>query len=266
MLLFSQTPSDEPPPRDACEVVLWNLRHGGGNTRTPEQALFLLQHDPDIVVLNEVRASRGSQLLAALAAHGLPHAVMAPAAEDRTNRVAIIARDPITIVQAKVARLIIARTTGLTIIAAHVPDESAPRPRAELWQRVVDAARTHRDEHTLIAADFNTSRTGVDPLRRGQTCERHMGTLASLGYADVWRIEKKSASDAWSWAGPRGERHRLDAIFASQTLQKHAENAVYDTTCAEQGLSDHALLRVRLRARNMWKTIENAPVPAENHL
>ncbi len=236
-----------PPPVHAARtrVALWNLRHGGGNERTPAHALHLLALDADILILTEVRAARGSQLAAALAPHGYTHSCIASAPHEHVNRVAILARSPVTILACDSPRLLVAMTHAahvgaLVLIAAHVPDESAPRGRADCWQALLTHARTHAAENCLIAADFNTSRTGVDPHRRGQTCERHMGTLTSLGYTDSWNSRAEAHAAAWSWQGPGGERHRLDGIHLSKSLQKQAENAVYDTTCVTDGLSDHA--------------------------
>ena len=253
MSLFA---ASTPPPLTRAahtRIALWNLRHGGGNERTPAHALHLLTLDADIIILTELRAARGSQLASAPAAHGYAHSCIAAAPQPHINRVAILARVPLHTVACDSPRLLVARAhiphaAPLTIIAAHIPDESAPRGRADCWQSLLAHARTHAAENSLIAADFNTSRSGIDAPRPGQTCERHMGTLTSLGYTDSWRGFASGATDAWSWQGPRGERHRLDGIHLSQTLQKQAENAVYDTTCVTGGLSDHAAFVLTLRA------------------
>lgn len=266
MHLFS--PSAKPPPVAPATqtVLLWNLRHGGSNTRTPEQALHLLEYQPDIIILAELRASRGSQLLTMLAEQGLMHHAIAPASSDRINRVAIVSREPLHSVASTSPRLLTARVGELTIIAAHIPDESNPRARADLWHGLLALAREHRDRPALIAGDFNTSRRGIDPARRGQTCERHMGTLCSLGYRDVWISAENPLPGTWSWAGPMGERHRLDGIFVSDQLHKCAENPVYDTTCVTQGLSDHAVFSVKIAPPRMWISHQNSPLPPESSL
>ena len=154
----------------------------------------------------------------------------------------------------------------LTIIAAHIPDESNPRARADLWHGLLALAREHRDRPALIAGDFNTSRRGIDPARHSQTCERHMGTLCSLGYRDVWISAENPLPGTWSWAGPMGERHRLDGIFVSEQLHKCAENPVYDTTCVTQGLSDHAVFSVKIAPSSMWISRQNSSLPLESSL
>lgn len=253
MSLFASSTPPPLAPAAHMRVALWNLRHGGGNERTPAHALHLHALDADIIMLTEVRAARGSQLAAALAPHGYTHACIAPAVHERVNRVAILARTPLALLACDGPRLLVARAHaacrgGLVIIAAHIPDESAPRGRADCWQALLTHARTHAEENCLIAADFNTSRTGVDPHRRGQTCERHMGTLTSLGYTDSWNARAQAPQAAWSWQGPRGERHRLDGIHVSQSLRNHSETAVYDTTCVTEGLSDHAICMLTIAA------------------
>lgn len=239
-------------------MVAWNLRHGGGNTRTPEQALFLQSLLPDVVALSEVREARGSQLRCMLADVGLTH-WLEPKAASARNRVAIASRFALVPIaqEAWRERFVAAKIEHLDIavLSVHVPDENNERARAEVWQLVVDQARSLRDTRAIVAGDFNTQRTaahasrvstrdgrgktekvgavsettdfpqktGVDERtawrggrRVGQTCERMMGMLATHGYVDV--TSPSVSSQQPTWFGPSGERHAIDGIWASKPL------------------------------------------------
>lgn len=231
-------------------IIAWNLMHGGGRTRTAEAAILLAQARPDIVILTEFRAARGSQLLSALADAGLGHAASAPPARGG-NTVTIAARWPLqnaTVPNSAPNGRALAcdiPAVGLSVLGVHVPDESAVSARDRAWSATIAWARGHADHPAVIAGDFNTSRTGIDPVRENQTCEHCLGVLESLGFRDAWRAAHPG-STAVSWFGPCGERQRLDAAFVSRPLAETIESAVYDAGCVDSGLSDHAILTVHL--------------------
>jgi exonuclease III len=246
-----------PPLR--LRVACWNLRHGGGNTRTPEQALFLISHAPDIVMLSEYRESRGDQLRAMLSDHGLAHS-LTPDAPSTRNRVAILSRWALlpTHQAAWRERLLSAKVTalGIDLIAAHVPDESAETRRASTWQGLAGLAKVlvspdaasgadwNGSPRVLIAGDFNTARTGLDAARPGQTCERWMGALATAGYRDcvVEHARARGQPLSPTWFGPMGEEHRIDGIWASSGMLASLQSASQDASCVTDKLSDHALI------------------------
>ncbi len=265
-------------------VVAWNLRHGGGNTRTPEQALFLQSLAPDVVALSEVREARGSQLRSMLADAGLTNWIEPKAASTR-NHVVIASRFALTAIAKDTwrERFVAASIEqfGIAVFSVHVPDENNETARAEVWQLVVEQARSVRDSRAIIAGDFNTQRTGVKasaktthlenmptpnpsrPQREGlseriawrggkrvgQTCERMMGMLATHGYVDVTCPSVSSQQP--TWFGPTGERHAIDGIWASKPLilassqcGGQSPSAFRETRCVEENLSDHAAIGV----------------------
>ncbi|HYF13460.1 MAG TPA: endonuclease/exonuclease/phosphatase family protein [Phycisphaerales bacterium] len=241
--------------RPTFRLAAWNLRHGGGNERTPAQAIALRSLDPDVVVLSEFRAARGGQVGAVLADGGLPHSAVAPGG-DRQNRVAVFSRAPLAVVSDAGPRLLHARidagATPFSLLAVHIPDESSPTLRAGLWQATASFAREHARAPAIIAGDFNTSRRGADPSRPGQTCERWLGAVESSGFRDAWRL-CGAAGTTPSWFGPRGERARIDMAYASESLRKTVAKCWYDASCVEAGLSDHAVLVLELLADRVEK-------------
>lgn len=268
-------------------VISWNLRHGGGNTRTPEQALFLQSLSPDIIALSEVREARGSQLRVMLADAGLVH-WLEPDAPSTRNRVAIASRFAL-VPEVQVtwrARFIAARIErfGLHVQSVHVPDENKERARAEVWQLIVEQARSLRDSRAVIAGDFNTQRTAAqlfrptattdsDPetvqertawragRRVGQSCEHLMGMLSTLGFVDL--TSPRVCDQKPTWFGPSGEQHAIDGIWASKPLvSSHSGNfpsAFRETRCVEEGLSDHAAIGVDLIVSEVGSEQRDAP-------
>lgn len=225
--------------------------HGGGPTRTAEAAILLAQAGADIAVLSEFRAARGSQVLAALSDAGLPHAASAPPSSGG-NTVTIASRWPLADARPPAsapngrALMCAIPALGLSVLGVHIPDESAVSARDRAWAATLAWGREHHALPALIAGDFNTSRAGIDPPRDNQTCEHCLGVLESLGFADVWR-RVGCPEPGISWFGPRGERQRLDAVFASRGLAHTVESASYHDSCVQQRVSDHAMLHATFR-------------------
>ncbi len=224
--------------------------HGGGPTRTAEAAILLAQAGADLVILSEFRAARGSQVLQALTDSGLVHAASAPPARGG-NTVTIASRWPLVGAHAPASspngRALACEVPllGIHVLGVHIPDESAVSARDRAWATTTAWARGHAAKRAIIAGDFNTSRTGIDPPRDGQTCEHCLGVLESLGFSDAWR-KAGCPEPGTSWFGPNGERQRLDAVFVSRTLASAIQSAGFDTSCVASRVSDHAVFKVEL--------------------
>jgi endonuclease/exonuclease/phosphatase family metal-dependent hydrolase len=233
-------------------ILAWNLMHGGGPTRTAEAAILLAHARADIAVLAEFRAARGSQILQSLADCGLTHAATAPPSRGG-NTIAIASRWSLAHAHAPPCaphgRVLACEVPALnlSVLGVHIPDESAVSARDGAWAATLAWARSHAERAALIAGDFNTSRTGIDPARDAQTCEHCLGVLESLGYRDAWR-QAGCPQPAVSWFGPCGERQRLDAIYVSRAWADRVDSVRYDASCVGTRVSDHAMLRVGLKA------------------
>lgn len=225
---------------DASTILFWNIRAGGGPARAQSILLEILAHTPDIVALAECRPTFAGQIRAALADHGLRHAVH-PSTSSRENGVLLASRHPITAVHAEPqSRLLHATTRDLTITACHIPDASDRAARVTLLSKVHACAAAFRDEKHLILGDFNANR--ADHPRRDGTA---IGKLTTLGYRDLWLHHGGDPHDP-TWQGPRGVSARLDHAYASKPLVSQAETAHHHHTPREAGLSDHSLLILRV--------------------
>ncbi|MBS0196114.1 MAG: hypothetical protein JSR77_05095 [Planctomycetes bacterium] len=227
-------------------VLAWNILHGGGPSRLPEIALSLAEQRPDICVLTEFRAARGGQLRAVLADHGLGHQT-ATHGPGRLNGVLLASRQPLMEVTMDAGRWIDAAipAADLRITAVHVPDDTQPGLKAACWQRLVAFGRERRGSRHIIIGDVNTGRRGQDALSGAFACEAMLGTLMSLGYVDAWRSLHPESRDA-TWVAPWGEGRRIDAAYISPPLATALREAQHIHDAREQGISDHAAVRVVL--------------------
>jgi endonuclease/exonuclease/phosphatase family metal-dependent hydrolase len=261
-------------------ILTWNLQHGGGPIRMPEIAIYLAQQSRseaapvDCIVLCEFRPTRSSQLAGVLADAGLMHSLIAPAPREGANTIAVFARWPvlpndITRTHApqghppggRLLACSLQRETPVQLLGVHIPDESRPSARDACWDAALAWARASAQSCAVLAGDFNTSRTGIDPPRPGQTCEHCMGALTALGFTDAWRAMPESLKPVVSWRGPCGERQRLDMIFASASLT--VTRAWYDSWPLEARLSDHAPL-IACVGVAASHTRQASPEPAAN--
>jgi exonuclease III len=238
-------------------ILSWNILHGGGPARLPEIILSLLRHEPDLVVLTEFRTTRGSQIRAALADHGLPHQLTShPQRNDPCNGMLMASRLPIEAAPSPpdfAGRWLEARLPALNVhlLGVHVPDDTRPTDKAAYWQAILRLARTRHGENCLILGDFNTGRRYQDgpvagPRRASITgCEALLGTLLSLGYVDAWRRLNPDARE-FSWVSAAGDARRIDTAYLSPALVPLLQTAVYSHFERHSSFSDHAPLLLEL--------------------
>lgn len=238
-------------------LLTWNIMHGGGPGRLCEIGLVLLEFAPDVIALNEFRARRGGSLLGVLADHGWRHQALSEAGPGE-NGVVIASRLPIESIDRHDRlgpglrrRLVSARLVGgLTVTAAHVPDARRHDQRAmvgktTVWHELIATARALSGSAHVILGDLNTGRHRLDEPGATFSCTALLGTLASLGYADAWRLVHGPRREG-SWRGPGGGDYRLDHALVSACLAGGVAGAEYDRSALENRLSDHAPLVVEL--------------------
>jgi exonuclease III len=238
-------------------ILSWNILHGGGAVRLPEIILSLLRHKPDVVLLTEFRTTRGSQIRAALADHGLPHQLTShPQRADPCNGMLMASRLPLEAARAPAefgGRWLEARFSalGLHVLGVHVPDDTRPTDKAAYWQAIVRLGRARLSEHCLILGDFNTGRRHQDGPAAGARrasihgCEALLGTLLSLGYVDGWR-HLNAAAREFSWVSAAGDERRIDTAYLSPPLASSLQTAAYSHFERQQSFSDHAPLLLEL--------------------
>jgi exonuclease III len=284
-------------------LLTWNILHGGGSARLPEIVLALLGHAPDVIVVTEYRTTTGGQIRGILADHGWEHQACSDP-PGRRNGVLLASRFPITPEAPPSGcpvpeRWVRARVTppgssfagnstgssGVRVVGIHIPDDSRPRERREVWKHLVSEAKVRRDEPVVVLGDLNTGRHYTDEEDATFSCTQRLGELATLGYVDAWRtMHPEKREFTWyglppitfapkhlrtrSDAGPRPlsaktaaldrpkdargraiRGFRLDAAWVSPVLAPRVREAFHSHRERENRLSDHSLVIVTIDVR-----------------
>jgi exodeoxyribonuclease-3 len=231
-------------------LLTWNILHGGGPTRLPEIILALLGHKPDVILLTEFRATRGSQIRAVLADHGLEHQLTSRSIE-RVNGLLLASRTPLRGVSVEGApgmgRWLGAEAPeyGLLLGGVHVPDDTLGPQKTAFWKFLLQAGALWKTSRAVFFGDFNTSRRGLDGGPRGQRCEPMLRAFVEGGYTDAWRLKHPEAAE-FSWFSHEGKGWRIDSAYVSAGLVPVLQTAFYSQVERESGHSDHAPLVVEL--------------------
>ena len=278
-------------------LLTWNILHGGGSARLPEIVLALLTHAPDVVVLTEYRTTTGGQIRGILADHGWEHQACSDP-PGRRNGVLLASRFPISpeghppgcpVPERWVRAAVEAPGRGphrrVRVVGIHIPDDSRPRERREVWKRLVDDARAWRDDPVVVLGDLNTGRHYLDEEEATFSCTQRLGELATIGYVDAWRKMHPDKRE-FTWYGlppitfapkhlrtlhdagsrPLSARNasrerptdasgravrgfRLDAAWVSPVLAPCVREAFHSHRERELGLSDHSLVILTVDVR-----------------
>lgn len=233
-------------------LFVWNILHGGGSRRIPHIALAILDARPDVVALSEYRRSMGGQLAGVLADHGLKHQLCTDP-PGRKNGVLLASRSPIERIEgpdapAPIRHKWLAATMPelpLSVLLAHLPDDSNPRHKLLCWNHLLDAARPLAGTPTAVLGDLNTGRHKLDESGSTFRCVAQMGKLRTMGFEDAWRALNPDGRE-YSWFSHEGGGFRIDHALLSPPLRSRLRDARYDQGVREAGLSDHAALLVDL--------------------
>lgn len=237
-------------PVEGClRVVTWNILQGGGPVRTPQIGLHVLSLRPQIVILQEFRASRGSMLRAQFADAGLTHQHTSDAGD--TNGMLLASVCPPTAVIPPPVGVPPRRWLGvwfedwnLGVLGVHVPDDTRPGDKSLFLHGLLGLVRAWGIRPLLIAGDLNTARRGPDGTTR-YGGEELLGVLWSLGYRDCWREANPLSREA-TWRGHDGSEGRIDGAWTSPALGPTVRGAWHDHSGRELGLSDHSAVVVDL--------------------
>lgn len=241
-------------------LLNWNILHGGGPKRTPEIALRLIEHTPDIVMLCEFRRTFGGQIAAVLADHGLTHHASTDPGLG-TNGVLIASRWPILRGPTPEGPVFEQRwlevsvpSLDLSLVGVHIPDDSRPDDKARCWRAVVDRGRELRAKKSVVLGDFNTGRPHEDEPGATLGCTGLMGALCTLGFVDAWR-ERFPRGREYSWYSRTGAGFRVDHAFVSSGLRENLVAARFSHAERIERVSDHSALLVDLSIRASERAI-----------
>jgi len=220
--------------------------------RTPQIGLHVLSMRPQLVVLQEFRASRGAMLRTQFADAGLTHQHTSDAGDANGMLLASESR-PTSEIPAP-AGVPARRWLGawfeewdLGVLGVHVPDDTRPGDKSLFLQGLLALVRAWGTRPLLIAGDLNTARRGPDGTGR-YGGEELLGVLWSLGYRDCWR-EANPHSREVTWRGHDGSEGRIDGAWASPDAGARIREVRHDHSGRELGLSDHSAVVVDVAHR-----------------
>jgi exonuclease III len=248
------------------KLISWNV--AGRSALLEAQADALARQDPDLVCLQEVRATTLPRWRDALMAAGLDVLEDSSAfiGERRFFNVAASRWElrqlpPIGAPQPERVLSVVAETPhgSLELHNVHVPPaQSAGLVKVETCEAIHFALARPTERHRILCGDFNAPRMETvegevitfaahhpDSLARWDAAERSILTeLAEWDLVDVFRAlhgyERQDASWVFHTRNRRKSAHRLDHILASKRLGPVWCD--YHHGWRESGLSDHSAI------------------------
>jgi exodeoxyribonuclease III len=232
------------------KVLSWNIRQGGGS-RLDAIAAAIAGHEPDVVVVNELRARTAPRLVEALHASGLGfHEHTSPVSGE--NGTLIAARLPLRRRHAgNPARIF---RHGLLEVEvggwATVGAVYGPLRRATLrafWDRMVGHASRRARRRYLLIGDFNAGESFMDARAYKFMSSEYLVAIRDAGFVDLWRARNAGTEHTWFSFGRGGvalNGFRIDHALASPPLAGDAKRCYYSHIEREARLSDHSALLV----------------------
>ena len=244
------------------KVVTWNVN--SLTARWPRVEAWLIEHDPDIVLIQETKQTDAKFPFGELAALGYDAAHYG---QGQWNGVAILAKDGIDDVQRGFgdddpeARIIGATCSGVRVYSVYVPNGRAlddPNYAYKLrWLAALGELSEHRDRsmHFVVGGDFNVTPTDFDcydpSVFEGATHvsepEREaLRALVATGLVDVTRaLNPDEPCYSW-WDYRNGSLHRgwglrIDMLYVDAALMQKASSSYVDRDARKgEKPSDHA--------------------------
>lgn len=244
---------------NAVRIVSWNIRSGGGRRRS-DIAAQIKRWQPDIVALQEFRATPPSQQLATdLAGWGLIHQ-LSTAVEVRraANSLLIASRYPLRKIEHPQAPddelrwLLTAVSTPipLTIGVVHVPNRVTKR-KYPFLDATLKIAKSWNSKPALLIGDTNSGLNDLDTEGSlfSKQEEAWIHGLEKIGWRDAFRV-LKGRERFYTWYSPNaGNGFRLDEAFLNAQALTQLQDIRYEWGVPEKGkvtrrdaVSDHAAI------------------------
>lgn len=262
--LLATEESAHQPAIDAVRLLLFNAQHASSE-RSRRQAEWIAgQEDADITVLTEVSSTQGGDaLVTALTERGYA-TVIAPQPSTSDYRTVIACRtgevrpvpSPVTVTphRAPAARV----TVGghdIGVLGLYVPSRG-PKDQRNVAKRAFQEAVTESlprllaafpEMPVIVAGDLNVIERGHQPPHKvfGEWEYTFYDSFEDAGLADAFR-HLHPDEVAHSWFGLTGNGFRFDHLFVSTPHAKRVLACDYHHEAREAGLTDHAVMTLRL--------------------
>ncbi|MEU7072946.1 endonuclease/exonuclease/phosphatase family protein [Streptomyces narbonensis] len=262
--LLATDESAHQPATDAVRLLLFNAQHASPE-RSRRQAEWIAgQEDADIAVLTEVSSTQGGDaLVTALTERGYA-TVIAPQPSTPDYRTVIACRtggvrpvpSPVTVTphRAPAARV----TVGghdIGVLGLYVPSRG-PKAQRNVAKRAFQEAVTESlprllaafpDMPVVVAGDLNVIERGHQPPHKvfGEWEYAFYDSFQAAGLTDAFR-RLHPDEVTHSWFGLTGNGFRFDHLFVSTPHVDRVLACNYHQQAREAGLTDHAVMTLRL--------------------
>lgn len=225
-------------------IVSWNILQGGGK-RAQSICDAISNWTPDILVLQEYRHGRTSQIISG-ALHDLglvdQHSTESPA---RKNCVFIASGQPLQCqpwtddLDATLALRVTSdeQIPGLDLLAAHLPHK---REQVPYLESLLDQSDLLAGS-ALIIGDLNCGIPFEDSDTKTFSNTHLFQALLKQGWIDSWRSRHPDRQE-FTWISHRGNGYRYDHCLSSPDFDSRLTAVEYDHVVREDGLSDHSAL------------------------
>ena len=234
-------------------VISWNIQHGGGRRIN---GIFdqLMNWDPDVVVLSELRGTRASrELVSALHGSQLEH-VESTVSESKPseNSISVLSRYPLVrhatptglVDEHRWVQAEVVAPEPFLLAGLHVPNRTSGR-KHDFLDAVVNGLPGEGALPGLAVGDMNTGRNGADEesVFFDAFEDSWFDRLEVAGWTDAYRSRLPDGRD-FSWYSTHGNGFRLDHAFATASMNERINEVRYDW--GEARCSDHAALIVEI--------------------
>lgn len=229
-------------------IVSWNIRQGASK-RIPEVIRSIDQWAPDIVLLQECRASSFSDLHQTLNSHFSTAVLAAPVLDPHHNQIAVVSNQPLLVDPiGEHGRIQIIRGSRFVydILSVHIPNPGDRVQPGQVWSEIESHSSLSVGRASFIAGDFNTCLPS-DGTGGALKNRARLRRLLDLGWVDAWRYFNQDKSE-YTFQNPTHKTEfRIDYFFASPSALDLVKSCRLDHTVRLEGVSDHSAFILDLR-------------------
>ena len=232
----------------------WNIM-SGGRARAERIVSAIQSHHPDVVVLQETKATARGVVCDPLRALGWPFVASSHRSEG-VKGVCVLSRFPIFRHPAPECTATHERgwvefeVEGLPVrlSAIHAPSSAAVLP--SYWNAVAAWAGEVSHEQRVLLGDLNVGQSRVDAEDYNFKGAAGFTSLAVHGFVDLWRTEHGERKEYTWFSAARhdGTRRgfRIDHALATQSVLRPGIRCWYSHRERLEGISDHSVLLLDL--------------------
>ena len=240
------------PPRDTRSKSLWKLLNWNirnpSVTRAIRQVEWIRSVDPDVIVLTEIKRSKGTGYISDRL-QALNYSVRYKEPDENRYGSLLASKYPMTHkIDSEIEHFgprVVSATLNIhgqivDVIGVYVHIRRGEKKRRFL-ENLLEYMKGHHEGPVVFCGDFNILEPDHVPhYTKFEEWEYEFyERLGQIGLSDAFRLLNHDKTE-YSWVGNRGEGYRYDHLFISANLLPRIVNCRYLHDPREDGLSDHS--------------------------